>query len=116
MRFPFGFVAQVERAGGFDAHGNAKDVELHEIASCVRDQQSTTETVNGQQVSVTREVILCDDADANVRHEDILILPDGTRWEVTGEVDRPRNPFTGWQPGCVIPVERATGASVPQEG
>jgi len=116
MNFPYGFTATVERPTGFDDEGISLESEFPDktIARCARDQVSTVETVDGAQVVVTKERILCDDPDADVHESDVLILPDGTRWNVTGEPDRPSSPFSGWNPGCVIPVERAAGATPPQ--
>lgn len=114
MNFPYGFIAQVERPTGFDAHGNPLSPDTHEIKHCARDRTSSVETAEGQQVVFTRELIICDDANADVRHEDVVILPDGSRWQVVAEVERLINPFTGWSPGCVITIERANGTSIPQ--
>jgi hypothetical protein len=116
MSFPYGFTATVERPAGFDREGIALAVEspTKTISRCARDQVRSVKTVDGTQVVVTDERILCDDPNADVQESDVLVLPDGTRWRVTGEPDRPRSPFTDWQPGCVIPVERAAGTTPPQ--
>lgn len=112
---PFGFVATVERATEYDDDGvPVGAAEPHTIERCARDQTSTIESIAGQQVVVTREQIICDDVDADVQPTDVLTLDDGSRWQVVGDVDRLRSPLTGWSPGCVIPVERASGANPPQ--
>lgn len=116
MKFPHGFTATVIRPGGHDRHGNPLPSSEHEISRCARDQQRSSEVVDGTLVVTTTERILCDDPDADVRAGDFLRLPGETgAWQVSGDVDRPASPFTGWRPGCVIPVERATSSSVPQE-
>lgn len=115
MRFPHGFPVTVKRAGGHDRHGIALPGSEHLIANCARDQVNTGTTNDGTLVVATTERLLCDDPTADVREGDSLILPDGSRWTVTGEIDRPRSPFTGWAGGCVIPIEHATGARAPQE-
>lgn len=110
--FPHGFMVTVERPAGHDDHGNPlTPATPHEIGRCARNQQTTLEQVNGQQIIVTTEQILCDDVDADVLPQDVLVLPDGGRWQVTGEVERFHSPFTGWAPGCVIRIERATSTS-----
>lgn len=107
--FPHGFIATVERPTGSDKHGNPLTAAPpHEIGRCARNQKSTLEQIEGQQVVVTQEQILCDDVDADVLPRDVLVLPDGGRWQVTAEVERFHSPFTGWAPGCVIPIERAS--------
>ena len=115
MKFPNGMVVGVERASGFDADGNLKNPAQHQIGRCVRDRESSVETVDGIQSIVTRELLLCDDPAADVRGDDILVFPGGERWQVVGDVDRPLNPFVGWTPGCVIPIERAAGATQHQD-
>jgi hypothetical protein len=116
MMFPYGFTATVERPTQFDREGIAVDTEFPDktIARCARDQVRSVKTVDGVEVVVTDERILCDDPDADVHESDVLVLPDGTRWHVTGEPDRPHSPFSNWRPGCVIPVERVAGATPPQ--
>lgn len=115
MTFAYGFLATVERPAGYDAHGvPLASADPHTIGNCVRDQTQTIELAGGEQVVVTKERILCDDPHADVQPTDILVLPDGSRWEVDGDVDRPQSPWDGWEPGCVIPVRRATGATPPQ--
>lgn len=115
MSFPYGFVATVERPTGFDDDGvPLAQADPHTIQRCVRDQTQTIELSGGEQVVVTRERILCDNPNADVQTSDVLVLPDGTRWQVNGDVDRPRSPWDDWQPGCVIPVIRAAGTTPPQ--
>lgn len=113
MIFDHGFDAIVERAGGFDAEGIPVGGTQHTIGPCVRDRTGGVD-VDGLELTVsTTEALYCSDPDADVRPEDVLVLPDG-RWRVAGEVDRPMSPFDGWSPGCVIPIERVTGSIAPQ--
>jgi hypothetical protein len=112
---PYGFFASVERATGFDRDGvPLAQGEPIDIGRCARNQIRSVETIDGQQVVVTSEQLLCDDVDADVEPTDVLVLPDGTRWQVAGDVERFRSPLTGWAPGCVIPITRASGAKPPQ--
>jgi hypothetical protein len=114
---PYGFFVEVERPARFDDDGVPLPMpsELPTIGRCARDRARTTELVDGQQVVVTTEQLLCDDVDADVQTTDVLVLPDGTRWHVAGDVERFRSPLTGWAPGCVIPITRASGATPPQQ-
>jgi hypothetical protein len=112
-----GFFVGVERAVKFDRDGvpQTPDVaDLPQIGRCGRGQSRSTETVDGEQVVVTTDQLLCDDVDADVQPTDVLVLPDGTRWQVAGDVVRARSPLSGWAPGCVIPIKRASGAAQPQ--
>lgn len=113
---PYGFFVEVERPAAFDDDG----VPLPSLSAplvigrCARNRARTTELVDGQQVVVTSEQLICDDADADVDSTDVLVFPDATRWQVAGDVERFRSPLTGWAPGCVIPIARASGAVPPQ--
>lgn len=112
-----GFFVGVERAVEFDDDGVPQlpaDDERPQIGRCGRNQSSSTETVAGEQVVVTTEQLLCDDVDADVQPTDVLVFPDGTRWQVAGDIVRARSPLSGWAPGCVIPIKRASGAVPPQ--
>lgn len=112
---PHGFIITVERAGKYDGDGVplAPD-EPHTIGRCAADMTRTVEIIGGQIVITTTQQIICDDVDADVQPADTLVLPDATRWRVTGDIERLRSPLTGWAPGCVIPVERASGLKPPQ--
>lgn len=110
MTFDFGYPVTVERPGGFDDEGVALSSTTHAIQNCTQGQLSSTETIDGVQVVVAGEKVFCDDIDADVQDTDVLIMPNGERWHVNGAVYRPRSPFSGFQGGCVIPVERASGA------
>lgn len=106
MRFAYGFAMTVERPGTPDRHGNATATQ-HSIERCMFDFTTTTERIDGESVTVTRQRVLCDSITADVRPRDVLVHPDGGRWQVTGEPSRESSGFSGWSPGCVIPVERA---------
>lgn len=112
---PYGFIVDVVRPTGYDDEGvPLAESEPIQIGRCARDQTQSIETVNGQQVVVTAERLMCDDVDADVQPTDVLVFPDTTKWQVTGDVERFRSPLTGWAPGCVIPIKRASGTVPPQ--
>lgn len=112
---PYGFIVTVERPSKFDGDGvPLVDDEPHTIKRCAADMTRTVDVVGGQMVITTTQQIICDDVDADVQPADVLTLPDGTRWRVSGDIERLRSPLTGWAPGCVIPVERVTGLRPPQ--
>ena len=114
---PHGFFVGVERAVTYDSDGVPKTPapsELPQIGRCGRGRSRSTETVDGEQVVVETDQLLCDDVDADVQPTDVLVFPDGTRWQVAGDVVRARSPLSGWAPGCVIPISRASGATQPQ--
>lgn len=114
MTFAHGYEVTVERPGGFDDEGVALALSTHTIKNCAQGQLTSVETIDGEQVVVSNEKVFCDDIDADVQDTDVLIMPTGERWQVSGEVYRPRNPMSGYAGGCVIPVERAAGAKPPQ--
>lgn len=112
---PHGFFVVVVRPTAYDDDGvPIADADPTRIGRCARDQTQTIETIDGQQVVATSERLVCDDVDADVQPTDVLVFPDHTRWQVSGDVERLRNPFTGWSPGCVIPIARASGSAQPQ--
>jgi len=112
---PYGFEVTVERETGYDGDGVplAAD-DPHTIKKCAADMTQTVAVVGGQYVVTTNQQIICDDVDADVQPADTLTLPDGSKWRVSGEIERLRSPLTGWAPGCVIPVERVSGSIPPQ--
>lgn len=114
MTFAHGYAVTVERPGSFDDEGVPIEASTHEISNCVQGQLNSVETVDGVQVVSAGEKVFCDDIDADVQDTDVLIMPNGDRWQVLGLVYRPRNPFSGFAGGCVIPVERASGSIPPQ--
>lgn len=109
MKFDFGFDVTVRRPGKADRHGNRFGGTPHTIGKCARNQQKTDVIVGGEVRVATSEQLYCDDATANVLEGDELTLPDGTKWQVSGEPERAISPFVDWQPGCIIPIERAAG-------
>lgn len=115
MNFPHGFTATVIRPGGHDRHGNPLQATEHTIQRCARDQQRTVAIVDGTTIVTTVERLLCDDPTADAQAGDLIRMPDNTLWRVNGDVDRPDSPFTGWKPGCTIPLERSADARTPQE-
>lgn len=116
MSFEYGYEVTVERPTGFNDDGVPTAPATHIIRNCVQGQLQSVETVDGTQVVVASEKVFCDDIDADVQDTDVLILPGGERWQVNGRVYRPRNPFSDFHGGCVIPVERASGSTPPQPG
>lgn len=104
--FATGQPATVHRPGGYDDDGIRTSTTPHQIASCAFDQNASATDDDGTITVTTGARLLCDDAQADVQPGDIIHLADDSWWLVSGSVERMVNsPFSGWAPGCVIPLE-----------
>lgn len=106
MQFPFGFTLTVKRDGGRDPFGNPKPGTSHDITGCAAAPAGSVEYSNGQATVITQDTIY-GPYDADVKAQDTVTVPDGQplaagKYQVTGEPERWKNPFTGLEAGCVI--------------
>ena len=68
-----------------------------------------TDTVNRTQVTTRPSLLWLGDDVPDVVQSDRMRGPDGRVWSITGNPSVPTNPFTGWQPGAVWPLELVEG-------
>ncbi|WP_134663996.1 hypothetical protein [Amycolatopsis sp. CFH S0078] len=108
---PEGLIGQtitVSRPAGTNRYGDPLPPAEHPVTDCVLAPAGSTEdTDRADQVS--SRVTVYTGLDADVTATDRVVLPDGTRWAVTGEPERYRSPFTTGAGVCVINLERVTG-------
>jgi hypothetical protein len=108
MKFDNGISVTVYRVQ-YDRYGGAIAApSTHTIDGCGITATSSSETLfKHDTVTATRHLLAPPGADLLATDE--VGLPDGTRWQVDGDVRAPRSPFTGWTPGTVVPLSRSTG-------
>lgn len=111
--FPHGFTLTVHRAGGTDRFGNPLPGTSHTIDGCAVSPSGSTELVNGQ-ATVTAEDRVYAPYDADVTAQDEIEIPAGQpiaagRYQIDGEPQRWRNPFTGLDAGTVVRLTRTEG-------
>lgn len=107
MSFPLGQTITVHRMAR-DRYGDRTETAHFEVAGCGFAPRLSTENT-GRAEEVTADAELYAPHSADLRVTDVIELADSTRWEVQGEPQRWQNPFTGWQPGVVATLRRATG-------
>lgn len=98
-----------------DRYGDRTLVSQHQVArtafaprpaSAGRGSAELTDRAN----TVTADAELYLPYRADVRADDVVVLGDGTEWEVTGAPERWRGAYSGaWVPGSVVPLRRKTG-------
>lgn len=98
----------VQRAG-VDRYGDTLASTTHTIDGCVLAPVSSTETTTLEDQVTSRMTVHVLDPDADVHATDRVVLPDTTRWAVSGDPARYRSPFVADAGLCVINLERVTG-------
>jgi len=73
----------------------------HTIDNCGINQSSTSEVTDRRETTVTGVELMCPPR-ADIRAGDKVRLPSGSVYEVDGEPWTPHNPFTAWEPGCIV--------------
>jgi hypothetical protein len=111
--FPFGVNVTVERSTGTDRFGNPLPADTHTLEGCALAAEGSTELVNGQATVVDQDTLYCD-YDADLKPQDVVVVPDGApippgRYQVDGRPQRLQNPYTGWQAGSVARLNRGEG-------
>lgn len=109
MTFPFGqTVSLVKRAKGApDPLGNDTWTTTSTLVRGAFDPGTSVESVQGQDLLVTSPRVFLP-AGTDVDAVDAVDVA-GARYEVDGSPNDYTNPFTGWQPGVVVQLKRATG-------
>lgn len=109
--FPFGFTATVNRGGGRDRFGNPIAGTTHDVEDCAAAPAGSTELVNGEAVVIAQEALYAP-YDADLNSQDTVTIPAAQpitagRYQVDGQPQRWRNPFTGREGGTVARLTRA---------
>lgn len=107
MRFGHGVTVTVYRPTK-DRYGDVTSAASHTIDGCGIAPRSSSENTERRDTVVTGLTLLAP-AGADLTATDEVGLPDGTRWQIDGDVSRPSSPFSGWTPGVRAALTRATG-------
>lgn len=116
--FPFGQTVTVIRPSPRDRYGDSTDDSSRDIPGCAIAWGTSTESTGSvaadrsETVQATVTVYMPPGTDITSR--DHLILPDGSRWRVTGRPNRWHHPMTGWDPGVEVTATQST--TEPQGG
>jgi len=109
--FPHAVTVTVKRPGGRDREGDALPGTTHTIGGCaVYPRTSTEQDPTGAAVTVITGRWLIVPFGSDVTSDDRIVLGDGTEWSVEGDPAPWQSPFTGWQPGTQVGLQRAKGA------
>jgi hypothetical protein len=114
MLFPHGESVTFEAlsVGAEDAHGNPVDSYGSPVivAGCAFDPGGTVESFEpGRDVVITSpRVFIPSESTVPVSSRDRVTVR-GVLYEVDGDPAVWVNPFTGWNPGRAVPLERAAG-------
>lgn len=105
--FTAGFSVTVLRYS-HDEFGDPVDIGGSTVTDCGLLRHSTSEdTTGGEQVTET--VTLATSEGNEIHPTDVVLFPDGSRWQVSGRAYVPHSPLSGWQPAQVVPLKRVTG-------
>jgi hypothetical protein len=92
---------------GQDAYGNDVYIETSTTVDGAYSPGGSTELVQGQDLLTVQPTVYLP---SNVAPQSVdAVLIDGLRFDVDGDTDVWRSPFTGWSPGNVIRLKRVTG-------
>lgn len=110
MDYPFGITATLvtRTVTGRDSDGNdVYDNVETALPGCVFDPGGSTESVQGQDMVITRPRLFLPKGTTVTAVDKILVA--GQPYTVTGAPKYYTNPFTGTTPGPVLELERVTG-------
>lgn len=108
MPFGHGITVTIERPGGQTRHGDRLPPVTHTVSPCTAYPRSTSED-NAIRDQVEDVWVLLAPYGADITETDVIVLPDGRRYEVDGAPGGFASPYTGWQPGTQIVLRRVTG-------
>lgn len=109
--FSAGETVTVIRPGTRNRVGDQIDSSSeHTIDGCGINQSSTSEVTDRRESTVTSVELMCPPR-ADIRAGDKVRLPDGVVYEVDGQPWTPHNPYTAWEPGCIVRLRGVTDAS-----
>lgn len=107
MTFQYGVTVTVLRPTR-DRYGDITGQSSHAIDGCGIAPRASTESTDRRDTVITGLTLMAPTG-ADLLATDLVQLPDGTRWEVDGDLSAPSSPFTGWSPGVHVALTRATG-------
>ena len=111
--YAYSEAVQVRRGGGRDRFGDPRPTSTFTIEGCVKWPTTSVETADySQGVATGYQLALPSGAD--LRSTDEVRLrsdaSDSPWWSVRGEpLPWGPSPFTGWEPGIIVALERKTG-------
>lgn len=103
-----GVTVTVERPSGFNKHGEPLTPTTFTVAGCVVYPIATEERYGGRD-TIMDLVRLLAPTSAGIRTTDKVILPNGKRYDVSGEPGDYQSPFSGWNPGSRFTLQEVTG-------
>lgn len=111
--FSYGIDVTVERPSGTDRYGNPLTPATHTLPGVGLAPAGSSEEI-GDRSTVTWDVdLLSDDATADLRPSDVVVVPSGSvyagRFEVHGRPARYLSPLTGWDAGMVARLKGVSG-------
>lgn len=112
--FPGGVMLLVERPGVEDRHGDMRDADghlidpnnlpTHPIGPCdLKSIENGEDNTDGEQRILRAQITAPVDSDVTA---DDHIRFDGGRYSIDGNIEVPRNGFTGWKPGVRFVIRR----------
>jgi hypothetical protein len=99
------------RPPGIDANGDpiAGSDDRLDIAGCSLAPLTSTDINDRSRAGVVVGMLLIAPFDADIVHTDRIEDPDGSLWEVDGEVGRWQSRWSTWKPGLTVALKRAAG-------
>lgn len=112
-------VTVIRRTSSRDRTGDPTGTTVtHAIDGCGINQSETTAAASSRATAsdgerrssvITGVELMCPPR-ADIRAGDKVVLPNGVTYEVDGEPWTPHNPFTAWEPGCIVKLRGVTDA------
>lgn len=107
MTFPFGITVTVQQRAQ-DRYGNRTTTAETTVNGCGFAPGASSEQLDARD-QVAEDGNLYMPPGSTITPTDRVVLPDGTTWEVNGTPSDWASPWTGWNPGVVVPLKRVTG-------
>jgi len=108
VNFPYSVTVTASRPAGTDRHGDPLLAATHTVEGCAWAPRSSAEQHDtGNSVIVGRTLYA--PAGADISPVDTVTFPDGSRWQVEGDVGDWTSPFTGWAAGIEVALRRVSG-------
>jgi hypothetical protein len=114
MYFPFGITVTVNHRA-IDRNGDYAVTSSYRLAGCAISYAGKAGAGRGnEQESFERDTVrastvLFAPSNSDIRINDTVTLDDGSTWHVWGLPTSFASPFTGWQPGMVVPLRLYEG-------
>ena len=105
--FPETFVIHSRGVTGQDGDGNDVYGDTDTTTSGVFAPEGSTELIQGEDVTLTHPTLYLEDG-APVPAATDQVTVRGKRYDIDGEPQVFHNPFTGYEPGAVVKLEKVT--------